>query len=76
MGCFSGCLMPSASDQKLFCEVWSAFKCSFDEFVGESGLPILFLRHLQDTTFYHFLSSEFLLIFVFWLGKSQIVFCT
>ena len=35
MGCFSGCLMSSASGQKLFCKVCSAFKCSFDEFVGE-----------------------------------------
>ena len=35
MGCFSGLLMSSASDQKLFCEVCSAFNCSFDEFVGE-----------------------------------------
>ena len=35
MGCFSGRLMTSASDQKLFCAVYSVFKCSFDEFVGE-----------------------------------------
>ena len=35
MGCFSGCLMSSASIQKLFCGFFSAFKCSFDEFVGE-----------------------------------------
>src|SRR5574337_628413 len=35
MGCFSGCLMPSASIQKLFCGIYSTFKCSFDEFVGE-----------------------------------------
>ena len=35
MGCFSGRLMSSASGQKLFCEVCSAFRCSFDEFVGE-----------------------------------------
>ena len=34
MGCFSGCLM-SASIQKLFCGIYSAFKCSFDEFVRE-----------------------------------------
>ena len=34
-GCFSGYLMSSASIQKLFCGVYSAFKCSFDEFVGE-----------------------------------------
>ena len=35
MGCFSGCLMSSVSDQKLFCGVFSVFKWSFDEFVGE-----------------------------------------
>ena len=32
---FSGCLMSSASIQKLFCGVCSALKCSFDEFVRE-----------------------------------------
>ena len=35
MGCFSGYLMSSASIQKLFCGIYSVFKCSFDEFVGE-----------------------------------------
>ena len=35
MGCFSGCLMCSAGIQKLFCGIYSAFKCSCDEFVGE-----------------------------------------
>ena len=35
MGCFYGCLMSSAGIQKLFCGIYSAFKCSFDEFVGE-----------------------------------------
>ena len=35
VGCLSGCLMSSASIQKLFCGICSAFKCSFDEFVGE-----------------------------------------
>ena len=35
MICFSGCLMSSASLQKLFCEVCSALKCSFEEFVRE-----------------------------------------
>ena len=49
MGCFSGCLM-SASIQKLFCGIYSAFKCSFDEFVkGETGLPVLFLCHLRTS---------------------------
>ena len=32
---FSGCPMSSASIQKLFCEVYSALKCTFDEFVME-----------------------------------------
>ena len=35
MGCFSGCLVSSAGIPKLFCGLYSAFKCSFDEFVGE-----------------------------------------
>ena len=34
-GGFSGCLMSSASVQKLFCGVCSTFKCSFNELVGE-----------------------------------------
>ena len=34
-GCFSGCLMSFASVQKLFCGICSAFKCSFNEFVGK-----------------------------------------
>ena len=53
VGCFSGCLMSSASIQKLFCGICSVFKCSFDEFVGEKvvspsyssailGLPLSF----------------------------------
>ena len=32
---FSECLMSSAGIQKLFCGIYSAFKCSFDGFVGE-----------------------------------------
>ena len=35
MGCLSGCLVPSARIQKLFCGIFSVFKCSFNEFVGE-----------------------------------------
>ena len=35
LGCFSGCLMSSVGIQKLFCGIYLAFKCSFDEFVGE-----------------------------------------
>ena len=32
---FLGCLMSSAGIQKLFCGIYSALKCSFDEFVGD-----------------------------------------
>ena len=39
MGCFSGCLMSSAGIQKLFCGIYSVFKCSFDEFVGRKWSP-------------------------------------
>ena len=35
MGCLSRCLLSSVSIQKLFCRICSAFKCSFNEFVGE-----------------------------------------
>ena len=40
MGYFSGCLMSSAGIQKLFCGIYSAFKCSFDEFVGEKVVSL------------------------------------
>ena len=40
MGCFSGCLMSSADIQKLFYGIYSAFKCSFDEFVGEKMVSL------------------------------------
>ena len=40
MGWFSGCLMSSAGIQKLFCGIYSAFKCSFDEFVGEKVVSL------------------------------------
>ena len=35
MGCLSGCLVSSSSVQKLFCVIFSVFKWSFNEFVGE-----------------------------------------
>ena len=40
MGCFSGCLMSSAGIQKLFCGIYSVFKCSFDEFVGQKVVSL------------------------------------
>ena len=41
-GWLSGCLMSSASIQKLFCGICSAFKCSFDEFVGEKVVSLTY----------------------------------
>ena len=38
MGCLSGCLMSSVSIHKLFCEICSAFKYSFNEFVREKAV--------------------------------------
>ena len=40
MICFSGCLMSSASIQKLFCRIYSMLECSFDEFVGEKVVSL------------------------------------
>ena len=40
MICFSGCLMSSANIQKLLCKIYSALKCSFDEFVGEKVVSL------------------------------------
>ena len=40
MGCFSGCLMSSAGIQKLFWGFYSAFECSFDEFVGKKMISL------------------------------------
>ena len=38
----------STGIQKLFCGIYSAFKCSFEGICGgESGLPVLFLCHLR-----------------------------
>ena len=40
MGYLSGCLMSSASIQKLFCGICSVFKCFFNEFVGEKVVSL------------------------------------
>ena len=49
MGCFSGCLMSSAGIQKLFCGIYSAFKCSFDEFVGEKVVSLSYFSTILGT---------------------------
>ena len=53
MICFSGCLMSSASTQKLFFVICSSLKCSFDEFVREK---VLFLSY-SSASFTIFLSQ-------------------
>ena len=40
MGCLSGFLVSSASVQKLFCGIFSVFKCSFNEFVVEKVVSL------------------------------------
>ena len=57
LGCFSGCLMSSAGIQKLFCGIYSAFKCSFGEFVGEkvvspSYSSVILGPRMQDCRFW------------------------
>ena len=42
LGCFSGCLVSSASVQKLFCGSSSTFKRSFDGFGGEKVVSLSF----------------------------------
>jgi len=71
MGCFSGCLMSSASIQKLFCGIYSAFKCSFDEFVGEK----VFSLSYSSTILAPLLQSSFLtgiLLILISLGSDLI----
>ena len=69
MGCFSGCLMSSVSIQKLFCGIYSAFKCSFDEFVGEKVVspsyssailrpPLMFVSYFDN------FSVKFIILFI------------
>ena len=56
MDCFSGHLMSAASDQKLFCELCSVF---FQWICRrESGLPVLFLRHLGSSPQVTYLKGE------------------
>ena len=42
VGCLSGCLMSSASIQKLFCGICLVFECSFDEFVEEKVVSLFY----------------------------------
>ena len=67
MICFSGCLMSSASIQKLFCGIYSAFKCSFDEFVGEKVVSPSYSSAILGPP------SHFYSIFPFFLSPYSLV---
>ena len=54
MDYLSGCLMSSGSIQKLFCGIYSAFKCSFDEFVGEKVVPLFYSSAILGPPLLHF----------------------
>ena len=69
MGCFSVCLMSSAGDQKLFCEVCSAFNCSFNEFVGEKVVSPSFSSTILAPP--HLVSLFILYIYSYLLSKMM-----
>ena len=50
VGCLSRCLMSSASIEKLFCGICPAFKCSFDEFVGEKVVSLSYSSTILGPT--------------------------
>ena len=60
MICFSGCLMSSASIQKLFCGIYSVLKCSFDEFVREKVVSLSYSSaNLGPPSHLSFLNVDF-----------------
>ena len=64
MGCLSGCLMSSASIQKSFCGIFSAFKCSFVEFVGEKVVSLSYSSTILGPPF-----SLFLIEYLVWRSE-------
>ena len=58
-GCFSGCLMSSAGIQKLFCGIYSVFKCSFDEFWGDKVFSPSYSSDILDPPPLFFLFNIF-----------------
>ena len=69
MVCFSGCLMSSASLQKLFCGACSALKCSFEEFVREKVVFPSYSSAIFPSPFHSFIFSNsisVLVLAIFW----------
>ena len=80
MGCLSGCLMSSASIRKLFCGIYSTFKCSFNESVGEKVVSLSYFSAIlrpppQYTCFNAILSNRPTLSFYHTVQKSVLYMC-
>ena len=71
MGCFSGCLMTSDSIQKLFCGIYSAFKCSFDEFLGEKVVSLSYSSTILGPPLYYCLFYELCFYFLRKIASSK-----
>ena len=69
LGCFSECLMSFGSIQKLFCGIYSAFKCSFDDFVGEKVFSLSYSSAILAPS----LKAEFFENFLSYTTKVHIV---
>ena len=67
MGCLSGCLVSSASVQKLFCGICSAFRWSFDEFVAEKVVSPCYSSTILGPPPSIVLNKVFLVCFI-WLS--------
>ena len=63
MGCFFGCPVASAGIQKLFCGIYSALKCSFDEFVRK----VVSLSYSSAI----FITASVIFIWPFWVLLTQ-----
>ena len=59
--------MTSASIQKLFCGIYSAFKCSLDEFVGEKVVSLSYSSTLLGPPLKTNVSVAFAFLFLFCL---------
>ena len=64
MGCLSGCPESSTSVQKLFCGIYSAFKWSFDEFLGEKVISPSSSSAILELPPVSFLVYWFLLLYL------------
>ena len=72
LGCFSGCLMSSAGIQKLFCGIYSMFKCCFDEFVGEKVFSPSYSSAILAPPVFSFFMELFLYLsaVVYWVPTN------